>query len=187
LKVGQLKVESGVDSWGVESFERVLEFQVIRICDLQVPNRRFSEQIVSAGRLQLLGCMKPISDARKRTLALQQRALEFSTGVNVNCPKRFTDIPSETIWRQLVRAADSVSNNLIEADDASSTADFVYKIRLTLREAKESRTCLEKLRMGRLDRLRRSPTWNARQDSAPSSRRSRSTSQTGSTANGGRS
>ena len=59
-------------------------------------------------------------------------------GVNVNCPRRFTSIPSETIWRQRVRAADSVSNNLVEADDASSTADFIYKIRLTLREAKES-------------------------------------------------
>jgi len=93
----------------------------------------------------------PISEARKRTLALQQRALKFSTGVNANCPRRFTSIPSETVWRQLVRAADSVSNNLSEADDASSTADFVHKIRLTLREAKESRLCLEKLRLGRLD------------------------------------
>jgi len=93
----------------------------------------------------------PISEARKRTLALQQRALRFSTGVNVNCPKHFTSIPSETVWRQLVRAADSVSNNLCEADDASSTADFVHKIRLTLREAKESRICLEKLRLAQLD------------------------------------
>ena len=93
----------------------------------------------------------PISEARKRTLALQQRALRFSTGVNVNCPRHFTSIPSETVWRQLVRAADSVSNNLGEADDASSTADFVHKIRLTLREAKESRICLEKLRLAQLD------------------------------------
>jgi four helix bundle protein len=95
--------------------------------------------------------MKQISEARKRTLALQERALRFSTGVNVNCPKHFTSFPSETVWRQLVRAADSVSNNLCEADDASSTADFVHKIRLTLREAKESRICLEKLRLARLD------------------------------------
>lgn len=95
--------------------------------------------------------MRPISDARKRTLALQRRTLNFSTGVNINCPKRFTTIPGETVWRQLVRAADSVSNNLCEADDASSTADFIHKIRLTLREAKESRNCLEKLRLARLD------------------------------------
>jgi four helix bundle protein len=95
--------------------------------------------------------MAPISPARQRTLALQQRALQFSTGVNKNCPRHFTTIPSETVWRQLVRAADSVSNNLSEADDASSTADFLHKIRLTLREAKESRLCLEKLRLSQLD------------------------------------
>ena len=110
--------------------------------------------------------MRPISDARKRTLALQQRALKFSTGVNINCPKRFTTIPAETVWRQLVRAADSVSNNLCEADDASSTADFIHKIRLTLREAKESRNCLEKLRLARLDHLRPSWTSNARRVSS---------------------
>jgi four helix bundle protein len=64
---------------------------------------------------------------------------------------RFANIASETVWKQLVRAADSVSNNLGEADDASSTADFVHKIRLTLRETKESRQCLAKLRMASLD------------------------------------
>jgi four helix bundle protein len=51
----------------------------------------------------------------------------------------------------LVRAADSVSNNLCEADNASTSADFIHKIRLTLREARESRLCLEKLRLSRLD------------------------------------
>ena len=98
-----------------------------------------------------IGAMKPLSDARKRTLALQDRALRFSTGVNAACPQRFTNKPSEKVWDQLVRAADSVSNNLIEADDASSDADFLHKIRLTLRETKESRTCLAKLRIGSLD------------------------------------
>ena len=87
--------------------------------------------------------MKTRSDAQKRTLALQERALRFSTGVNLACPNRFTNLPSATIWRQLVRAADSVSSNLIEADDASSTADFLYKIQLTLRETKESRQSLQ--------------------------------------------
>jgi four helix bundle protein len=50
-----------------------------------------------------------------------------------------------------VRAADGTSNNLIEADDASSDADFLYKMGIALREAKESRACLMKIRMGRLD------------------------------------
>jgi four helix bundle protein len=96
--------------------------------------------------------MNPTSEARKRTLALQQRALRFSTTINVNCPRRFTSIPSETVWRQLVRAADSVSNNLTEADEAGSTADFLHKIKLTLREARESKLCLAKVRLAQLDR-----------------------------------
>lgn len=102
----------------------------------------------------LLG-MKTPSDARKRTIALQERALKFTTGVNLACPGKFTNLPSATVWGQLVRAADSVSNNLVEAEDASSTADFLYKIELTLRETKESRVCLAKLRLGKLDAFER--------------------------------
>ncbi len=94
--------------------------------------------------------MRRASDARKRTLALQDRALRFSAAVNAACPKQFHDVPSATVWSQLVRAADSTSNNLVEADDASSTADFVHKMRLALREAKESRQCLAKVRLGSL-------------------------------------
>lgn len=95
--------------------------------------------------------MKPPTEARKRTLALQERALKFTTGVNLVCPRKFSNLPSATIWGQLVRAADSVSNNLVEAEDASSPADFLYKIELTLRETKESRMCLVKLRVAKLD------------------------------------
>ena len=43
------------------------------------------------------------------------------------------------------------SNNLIEADAASSDADFLSKMGIALREAKESRAALVKIRMGRLD------------------------------------
>ena len=42
------------------------------------------------------------------------------------------------------------SNNLIEADAASSHPDFVNKMRIALREAKESKACLAKIRLGPL-------------------------------------
>ena len=102
--------------------------------------------------------MKPPSEKRKRTLALQDRANTFSVGVNACCPERPPNIPSRTVWEQLVAAADSVSNNLVEADAASSTADFINKIQLTLREAKESRVCLAKIRLVRLDSAERRKT-----------------------------
>jgi four helix bundle protein len=55
------------------------------------------------------------------------------------------------VWGQLVRAADTTSNKLVEADDAVSEADFLNKMGIALREAKESRTELMKLRLGNLD------------------------------------
>jgi four helix bundle protein len=58
--------------------------------------------------------------------------------------------PSEVVWRQLVRAADSTSNNLIEAGNGSTDADFLNKMRLALREAKESKACLQKIRLAPL-------------------------------------
>src|SRR5688572_27739942 len=90
------------------------------------------------------------SPARKRTLALQARALQFSTNVNQSYPNGGLTPPSQIVWGQLVRAADGTSNNLIEADNGSSDADFLNKMRTALREAKESKACLQKIRMGPL-------------------------------------
>lgn len=95
--------------------------------------------------------MKNPSAKRQRTLDLHERAIRFSADVNDCCPKHFSDTPSKVVWENLVRAADSTSNNLIEADDGSSDADFLAKMGIALREAKESRAALMKLRLGRLD------------------------------------
>ena len=78
--------------------------------------------------------MKELSAKRKRTLALHDRAIQFSNGVNPSCPERFSNIPSQRVWDQLVRAADSTSNNLIEADDALSDADFLNTRGIALRK-----------------------------------------------------
>ena len=48
------------------------------------------------------------------------------------------DDPSRIIWRNLVRATSSSTFNLEEADGASSDADFISKMRIALREAKET-------------------------------------------------
>jgi four helix bundle protein len=94
--------------------------------------------------------MKEPSPRRRRTLELQARARRFSVQINANCPHHLPDLPSRTEWEQLVRAADSQSNNLVEADAASSDADFLHKMQVALREAKESKECLLKIREGKL-------------------------------------
>jgi four helix bundle protein len=90
--------------------------------------------------------MKEPSEARKRTLALQARAITFSTNVNRSYPTAM-NYPSEIVWNQLVRAADGTSNNLVEADNGSTDPDFLNKLRTALREAKESKACLAKIRL----------------------------------------
>jgi len=104
--------------------------------------------------------MKEPSLKRKRTLALHERALKFSSAVNRCCPDRFSNVPSSVVWNQLVRAADSTSNNLIEADNASSDADFLHKMGLALREARESEAALIKLRLSELDNYQRTKEHN---------------------------
>jgi len=47
------------------------------------------------------------------------------------------------IASQLVRAATSIGANLIEAQEAISRRDFLYKISISLKEAKETRYWLE--------------------------------------------
>lgn len=100
--------------------------------------------------LHLYGCMKQPSEARKRTLALHDRALQFSNNINQSYPDGPINYPSEVAWSQLVRAGDGTSSNLIEAGDGSTDADFLHKMRTALREAKESKACLRKIRMGPL-------------------------------------
>jgi four helix bundle protein len=100
----------------------------------------------------VMNAMKEPSAKRQRTLALHDRAIRFSAAVNTCCPARFSNVPSKVVWEQLVRAADSTSNNLVEADDASSDADFLNKMSTALKEVKESRAELIKLRLGNLDR-----------------------------------
>jgi four helix bundle protein len=82
------------------------------------------------------------SPERQRTLRLHERVFTFASNVVRSAPASATDVARREIWRQLVRAATSASNNLEEADEASSTADFIAKMKIALREAKESRRCL---------------------------------------------
>lgn len=83
-------------------------------------------------------------------MALHARAIRFSTNVNQTYPNAPMTYPSEVVWRQLVRSADSVSNNLAEAGNGSSDADFLNKMRLALREGEESKACLTKILNGPL-------------------------------------
>src|SRR5918992_1196991 len=94
--------------------------------------------------------MPNISPERQRTLDLQARVFTFACGVLNACPDYVSHLASREVWRQLVRAAPSTSNNLEEADEASSDRDFIAKMKIALREAKEARRCLRFVKVCRL-------------------------------------
>lgn len=80
---------------------------------------------------------------RDRILALHERAFQLACSVINAFPRdRYLDDASRLIWRQLIRAVASTAFNLEEADAASSDADFLAKMRIALREAKETRVAI---------------------------------------------
>ena len=92
------------------------------------------------------------SERRQRTLRLQERVFTFTCTVLQKCPSTSPDIRVREVWRQLVRAAMGTSGNLEEADESSSAAELVCKLKIALREAKEARRWLRLLRECRLHR-----------------------------------
>jgi four helix bundle protein len=70
---------------------------------------------------------------------LTRRTFVFARDVLTAYPKEARrDPPSYTVWLQLLDAACSVGANVEEAQAGSSRADFRAKIKIALREARES-------------------------------------------------
>jgi four helix bundle protein len=70
-------------------------------------------------------------DLEERTLKFARRTVSFCRGL----PKSAID---GEITRQLVRAATSVGANYIEANESLSKKDFLTRIKICRKEAKES-------------------------------------------------
>lgn len=80
---------------------------------------------------------------RARTLALQARSFDFTCSIIQAYPRRrLLDDPSRIIWRELIKSVSSSTFNLEEADAASSDGDFIAKMRIACREAKEARVAI---------------------------------------------
>jgi len=73
---------------------------------------------------------------KERTFKLAKNVIEYVD----NLPKKVSGFE---IGKQLVRSAGSVGANYIEADEALSKKDFVMRIKICKKEAKETRYWLE--------------------------------------------
>jgi len=74
---------------------------------------------------------------------LEDRTLEFPKGIIRLCKKLPKDVINLKLIDQLIRASGSVGANYIETSESLSKKDFVYRIRITRKECKESTYWLE--------------------------------------------
>ena len=79
-----------------------------------------------------------------------QRLLKFGVAL-IKMANEFPRTPAGfAIASQLIRSATSIGANFVEAQDASSVRDFVQKLSIALREAKETIYWLQIVRMSGL-------------------------------------
>jgi four helix bundle protein len=70
---------------------------------------------------------------------LEDRCLEFARRAQDYVRKLPKDLPNQENGKQLTRSSGSVGANYIEANEALSKKDFVMRIKISKKEAKESR------------------------------------------------
>jgi len=74
---------------------------------------------------------------------LEGRTLEFAKSIIKLCKKLPKNVVNFKIIDQLIRASGSVGANYIEASEALGKKDFLYRIRITRKECKETTYWLE--------------------------------------------
>lgn len=74
---------------------------------------------------------------------LEERTLRFARDVIAFVSALPKTLPNAEVSKQLVRSAGSVGANYIEANESLGRKDFLMKIRISRKEAKESRYWLE--------------------------------------------
>jgi four helix bundle protein len=79
---------------------------------------------------------------------LEERTLQFAKEVREFVKALPRGVANEEDIRQLVKASGSVGANYIEANDSLSKKDFVMHIKISRKEAKESRYWLRLLDTG---------------------------------------
>ena len=79
---------------------------------------------------------------------LEDRTFRFAESVRTFVKQLPRSVSNTEDTRQLVRASGSVAANWIEADEALSRKDFVMRVKIRRKEAKESRLFLRLLETG---------------------------------------
>lgn len=91
------------------------------------------------------------SNRGTKTYDLEERTLRFAQNVRSFVKMLPRTVPNVEDVRQLVRASGSVGANYIEANESLGKRDFLMKIKICRREAKESRFFLRLVSVGDAD------------------------------------
>ena len=73
-----------------------------------------------------------------RKFDLEQRCLTFSKQLLIFCKNAPKTIANIEIIKQLVRSGTSIGANYLEANDSLGKKDFLHKLRISRKEAKET-------------------------------------------------
>ncbi len=76
---------------------------------------------------------------------LQQRLVKFSSSIILNINTLKKNFASEHLAKQLIRSTTSAALNYGEAQGAESKRDFVHKMKICLKELRESQVNLQVL------------------------------------------
>ncbi len=87
----------------------------------------------------------------RRRMDIQERTFQFAVRVVRLVDRLPRTVAGMEVGRQLVRAATSVGANVEEADAAESKRDFVHKMKIAHKEAREARYWLEIVQAALLD------------------------------------
>lgn len=76
---------------------------------------------------------------------LEERTLQYALSIRILVKSLKKSISNIEDSKQLVRASGSVAANYIEANESLSKKDFLYRVKICRKEAKESRLFLKLL------------------------------------------
>jgi len=77
-------------------------------------------------------------ESSKKIYDLEERCFEFAKGVALFCKNLPMDIVNREYIKQLVRSSSSIGANYIEANECLGEKDFLMRLRISRKEAKET-------------------------------------------------
>ncbi|MBP9854640.1 MAG: four helix bundle protein [Candidatus Omnitrophica bacterium] len=91
----------------------------------------------------------------KTAYDLEERTLKFAKNVRVFINKIPKTLANNEDGKQLLRSSGSIGANYIEANESLGKKDLVMKLKISKKEAKESKYWLSLINLGEINELRK--------------------------------